>query len=142
MVDEKNLKDVLAIVKHPKMGDADNGKAICARIRQKLKESEGPVCLYHDATDMSTANIGYAGAFKELDLEISGRVVEVVCAIPGSIPRMMAHTVAMFSSKKWSIFTSRADAVKHLNAMGYALTEDEIIKADDVSIKILQHGHN
>jgi hypothetical protein len=55
---------------------------------------------------------------------------------------MMAHTVAMFSSKKWSIFTSRADAVEHLNAMGYALTEDEIIKADDVSIKVLQHGHN
>lgn len=142
MVDENNLKDVLAIVKHPKKGDADIGKAICARIRQKLKESEGPVCIYHDATGMSTANIGYAGAFKELDLEISERVVEVVCAIPGSIPRMMAHTVAMFSSKKWSIFTTRMDAIKHLNAMGYALTEDEIIKAEDVSIKVLQHGGN
>src|SRR5512143_526613 len=142
MVEEKNLKDVLAIVKHPAKGDADNGKAICARILQKLNESQGPVCIYHDATDMETANIGYAGAFKELDQKIAERVVEVVCAIPGSIPRMMAHTVAMFSRKKWSIFTTRADAVKHLNKMGYALTEDEITKAGDVSIKILQHGHN
>ncbi len=142
MVDERNLKDVLAIVKHPQKGDADNGKEICARILAKLAASEGPVCIYHDATDMETANIGYAGAFKELDQQIAERVVEVVCAIPGSIPRMMAHTVAMFSRKKWSIFTSRADAVRHLNTMGYTLTEDEITKADSVSIKILQHGHN
>ena len=140
MVDEKNMKDVLAIVKHPLKGDADNGKVICSKILTKLSTSEGPVCIYHDATNMETANIGYAGAFKDLDRQIAERVVEVVCAIPGSIPRMMAHTVAMFSSKKWSIFTSRADAIKYLNAMGYALTEEEISKSEDVSIKVLQHG--
>ena len=142
MVDDKNLKDVLAIVKHPPKGDADNGKAICSKILVKLGNSVGPVCLYHDATNMETANTGYAGAFKELDKQIAERVVEVVCAIPGSIPRMMAHTVAMFSSKKWSIFKERAEAIRYLNSMGYTLTEDERIKAEDVSIKVLQHGHN
>ena len=61
MVDEKNLKDVLAIVKHPQKGDADNGKTITSKILAKLGTSEGPVCIYHDATDMQTANTGYAG---------------------------------------------------------------------------------
>jgi hypothetical protein len=133
------LKDMLIIVKHPEKGDAENGKTVCGEIRHKIAGSSGPLCLYHDATGMATANAGYAGEFKKLDKDLADRVVEVVCAIPGSIPRMMAHTVAMFSSKKWSIFKERAEAIKYLNAAGYALTEEEITKAETVSVKEMVH---
>jgi len=109
----------LVIIKHPQRGDADSGKAICDSIRKSIPAGEGHVCIFHDATEMASANTGYAGAFKELDKEISSRVTEIVCAIPGSIPRMMAHTVAMFSDKKWSIFKEKGEAVKYLEEKGF-----------------------
>jgi hypothetical protein len=109
----------LVIIKHPQKGDADSGKAICDSIRKTIPAGAGHVCIFHDATEMGSANAGYAGAFKELDKEISGRVTEIVCAIPGSIPRMMAHTVAMFSDKKWSIFKEKDEAVKYLEEKGF-----------------------
>jgi len=127
----------LVIVKHPENGVAENGKEICDQIRKKLKGSTGPVCLFHDATGMINANAGYAGAFKDLDKDISDRVVEVVCAIPGSIPRMMAHTVAMFSSKKWKIFKERPEAVEYLNLKGYGLKEADLASSESVSIKTI-----
>jgi hypothetical protein len=133
------MNDILIIVKHSEKGDAENGKTMCDAIRKKTAGTNGPLCLYHDATDMANANAGYAGEFKKLDKDLADRVVEVVCAIPGSIPRMMAHTVAMFSSKKWSIFKDRAEAIKYLNAAGYSLTEMDIVKADAVSLKVMHH---
>lgn len=109
----------LVIIKHPQKGDADSGKAICDSIRKTLPAGAGHVCMFHDATEMGSANTGYAAAFKELDKDIAGRVTEIVCAIPGSIPRMMAHTVAMFSDKKWSIFKEKDEAVKYLEEKGF-----------------------
>ena len=113
----------LVIIRHPQKGDAENGKAICDEIRKKLSGGSEPVCLFHDATGMATANTGYAAAFKELDKEISERVIEAVCAIPGSIPRMMAHTVAMFSEKKWSIFKTRQESEEYLKSKGYSVAD-------------------
>ncbi len=113
----------LVVIRHPEKGDAENGKIICDHIRGKLADGSDPVCLFHDATGMATANTGYAGAFKDLDKEISGRVIEVVCAIPGSIPRMMAHTVAMFSEKKWSIFKTRQESEEYLKSKGYSVAD-------------------
>ncbi len=75
--------------------------------------------MFHDATGMENANSGYAAAFKDLDKDISGKITEIVCAIPGSIPRMMAHTVAMFSSKKWTIFKAGTEAQEYLKSKGY-----------------------
>lgn len=109
----------LIIIKHPQKGDADSGKVITDSIRKTLPAGAGHVCMFHDATEMGSANTGYAAAFKELDKDIAGRVTEIVCAIPGSIPRMMAHTVAMFSDKKWSIFKEKEEAVKYLEEKGF-----------------------
>ena len=111
----------LVIVKHPEKGDENNGKLICDEIRGSLAEKAGQVCIFHDATHMSWANSAYAGAFKELNKDLEGRVVEVVCAIPGSIPRMMACTVAMFSDLKWSIFKTKDEAKHHLRQKGFNL---------------------
>ena len=109
----------LVIIKHPQKGDADTGKAMCDSIKKAIPAGTGHVCMFHDATEMGSANAGYAGAFKELDKEISAKVTEFVCAIPGSIPRMMAHTVAMFSDKKWSIFKEKGEAEKYLEEKGF-----------------------
>ncbi len=119
--------DGLVVIKHSQRGDADNGKAICDAIREKVPEGVN-VCIFHDATEMESANTGYAGAFKELDKEISGRVTEIVCAVPGSIPRMMAHTVAMFSDKKWSIFKDKEEAVKYLEGKGFDSRKEAPLK--------------
>jgi len=109
----------LVIIKHPMRGDAQSGRIICDEIRRKLIGCPGQVCLYHDASGMENADPAYAGAFKELDKFISERVVEVVCLIPRQIPRMMAHTVAMFSDKKWNIFKDAAEAEKYIVTKGY-----------------------
>ena len=129
-------KIILVVIRHPEKGDEVNGKAICDEIRIKVAPTSGPVCIYHDASGMVTANAAYAGEFKKLDKDLSDRVAEIVCAIPGSIPRMMAHTVAMFSNKKWSIFKDKEEALDRLNTMGFAVTGAELEKAQAVTIKL------
>ena len=128
---------MLVIVKHPEKGDVDNGKTICEKIRQKVATDDSPICMFHDATHMSTANPAYASEFKALDREIDKRLTEVVCAIPGSIPRMLAHTVAMFSEKDWEIFKEMPDALYYLNTKGFKLTENDIDKAEEVSVWVV-----
>jgi hypothetical protein len=128
---------MLVIVKHPDKGDQDNGKAICDKIRQKVSTGEGAICMFHDATHMSTANPAYATEFKMLDRDIASRLTEVVCAIPGSIPRMLAHTVAMFSEKDWEIFKALPDAIFYVNSKGFKLTEQDVADAEDVSVWVV-----
>jgi len=127
----------LVIIRHPAKGNADNGRDICGQIRKKLAGSTAQVCLFHDATAMSTADAGYAAEFKALDKDISARVIEIVCAIPGSIPRMMAHTVAMFSDKKWSIFKTKDEADAYLTKMGYSASAMTATGTESVSVKVL-----
>ena len=66
---------------------------------------------------------------------VSDRLAEVVCATPGSIPRMMAHTVAMFSDKDWSIFKSLTEAVEYINTRGFTLTGQELAGPGTVIVK-------
>lgn len=113
-----NSRGLLTVV-HPAVGDAEKRKELCNKIRRSLARSNISLCIFHDATSMKTANTQYAAAFKELEKDISERVVEIVCAIPGSIPRMMAHTVAMFSKKKWTILKERAEAGQYIKSKGY-----------------------
>jgi hypothetical protein len=114
----------LMVVKHPEQGDEVNGKALCDELRRMLRlHATGTVCFFHDGTGMVNARIGYANAFKELDRELSERVTEVVCAIPGPIPRMMLYTVATLSKKPWSIFRTRAEAEMHMRMRGYSATD-------------------
>ncbi|MBI5657184.1 MAG: hypothetical protein HZC44_10400 [Geobacter sp.] len=126
----------LVIIRHPEKGNAENGKSICGDIRSLIGRNGGPVCLFHDATGMVTANSDYAAEFKKLDREIAGRVVEVVCAIPRSIPRMMAHTVAMLSDKSWSIFKSKEEALAHLNGRGFRLGDSYKAQAEAVRLVV------
>jgi hypothetical protein len=72
---------------------------------------------------MVNARIGYANAFKEFDRELSERVTEVVCAIPGPIPRMMLYTVATLSKRPWSIFRTRSEAEMHMRMRGYSASD-------------------
>jgi len=118
-----SLATCLVMVKHPEHGDELNGKALCNEIRQVLKNQAGTVCFFHDGTGMVNARIGYANAFKELDRELAGRVTEVVCAIPGPIPRMMVYTVATISKKPWSIYRTRVEAEMHMRMRGYHATD-------------------
>lgn len=126
---------ILIIIRHPEKGEEANGKAVCEEIRKIISGKDSPLVTFHDATHMSSANAAYAAEFKELDKVVSDRLVEVVCATPGSIPRMMAHTVAMFSDKDWSIFKSLTDAVEYINTRGFSLTEQELARSATVSVK-------
>lgn len=87
---------------------------------------------------MATANAGYAGAFKELDKVLEKRTDEIVCAIPGTIPRMMAHTVAMISSKTWRIFKDRREALGYLLSIGHVLSDSEFKILEDVTVKVVE----
>jgi hypothetical protein len=103
----------------PTQGDESNGKALCERIRQFVRAHHaGTYCFMLEGSGMETARIGFANAFKELDRELGGRM-EVVCAIPAPIPRMMAYTVATMAQAPWSIFRTRAEADLHLWLRGY-----------------------
>jgi|GEM_PF-6824079 len=115
----------LVIVKHPARGDVANGKEICDEVRSKLSTNKDNICIFHDATEMSSANTAYAGAFKALNKDMEGRVIEVVCAIPGSIPRMLACTVAMFTNIQWSIFKTKDEATAYLMTKGFNLQKIE-----------------
>jgi len=115
---------MLVVVRHPKDGHTENGKAICNEVISKLARCRGPVCVFHDATRMEAANPGYAGAFKELDRELSERTTEVVCVVPRLVPRIMALTVAKLSSRKWTIFTTITEAFLYLSKMGFDLPKD------------------
>lgn len=125
---------ILVMIIHQEKGDGASGKAVCDKVRTMVAGGRNPICLFHDAMAMTTANAGYAGEFKLLDKDINDRLVEVVCAIPGSIPRMMAHTVAMFSDKDWSIFKTMPEALAYLYSKGYSLTEGDIARSADVSV--------
>ena len=113
------LATCLVLIKHPEQGDEFNGKALCDQIRQLLKNQPGTFCFFHDGTGMVNARIGYASAFKELDRELAERTTEVVCAIPGPIPRMMLYTVATIAEKPWAIFRTRPEAELHMRMRGY-----------------------
>ncbi len=117
------LASCMVVIKHPEQGDELNGKALCNQIRQLLKNQPGTFCFFHDGTGMVNARIGYANAFKELDRELADRTTEVVCAIPGPIPRMMVYTVATIAEKPWTIFRTRAEADLHMRMRGYAATD-------------------
>ncbi len=104
----------------PTHGDELNGKALCERIRQFVRaHHSGTFCFVLEGAEMVNARIGFANAFKELDRELGGRM-EVVCAIPAPIPRMMAYTVATMAQAPWSIFRTRPELELHLRMRGYA----------------------
>jgi hypothetical protein len=113
------LATCLVMVKHPEQGDDANGKALCDELRKVLKLQPGTFCFFFDGTGMTNARIGYANAFKDLDRELAERVTEVVCAIPGPIPRMMLYTVATMSKRPWHIFRTRTEAEMHMRMRGY-----------------------
>jgi hypothetical protein len=136
--DEDGLAPVLVIVRHPEKGDRETGRIICQKILNRLAKTEGLVCIFHDAREMVTANAGYAGAFKDLDKALEKRVVRIVCAIPGTIPRMMAHTVAMISRKRWNIYKDRREALGYLSGIGYVLSALEINTLEDVAVKLFE----
>ena len=129
---------LLVIVRHPEKGNGENGRTICKKILDKLAKIDGPVCFFHDATDMATANTGYAGAFKDLDKALEKRTIEIVCAIPSTIPRMMAQTVAMVSSKRWKIFKDREASLGYLSSIGYTLSASEFKTLADVTLRIVE----
>ncbi|WNG23996.1 hypothetical protein F0U62_08130 [Cystobacter fuscus] len=106
----------------PEQGDELNGKALCEQLRRFLNAHPGPCCFFLEGTGMVNARIGFANAFKELDREWGARM-EVVCAIPLPIPRMMAHTVATMAQASWHIFRTRAEAELHLQRRGYLAAE-------------------
>jgi hypothetical protein len=127
----------LLVVKHPEQGDEVNGKALCDELRRVLKlHATGTVCLFHEGTGMVNARIGYANAFKELDRELSERVTEVVCAIPGPIPRMMLYTVATLSKRPWSIFRTRSEAEMHMRMRGYSATDYREPTSGSVDLRV------
>ncbi len=117
------LASCLVLVKHPAHGDEFNGKALCDEIRRLLRNQQGTLCFFHDGTGMVNARIGYANAFKELDRDLADRLTEVVCAVPGPIPRMMAYTVATIAQKPWTIFRTRAEADMHMRMRGYQVAD-------------------
>jgi hypothetical protein len=117
------LASCLVLIKHPAQGDELNGKALCAQIRQLVKNQQGTLCFFHEGTEMVNARIGYANAFKELDRELANRETEVVCAIPAPIPRMMIYTVATIAQKPWTIFRTRAEADLHMRMRGYLASD-------------------
>ncbi len=135
---ERKLPKLFIIVRHPEKGNGENGRIICKKILGKLADIDGPICFFHDAMDMATANTGYAGAFKDLDKALAKRTSEIVCAIPGVMPRMMAQTVAMVSSKKWKIFKDREEALGYLSGMGYTLSASEFKTLGDVTLRIVE----
>jgi hypothetical protein len=108
----------LVVVKHPASGDSGNGKVICNEVVKKLASHHGPVCIFHDASDMLSADAGYAEEFKNLSVVLAERVRECVCVIPLLAPRIMALAVAKASGRKWTIFKSTAEAVNHLHSLG------------------------
>lgn len=112
------LAACLVRVTLPEQGDESNGRALCAQLRRFLLAHPGRCCLLLEGTGMVNARIGFATAFKELDREWGARL-EVVCAIPLPIPRMMAHTVATRAQASWHIFRTRAEADQHLRERGY-----------------------
>jgi hypothetical protein len=127
----------LLVVKHPEQGDEVNGKALCDELRRVLRlHATGTVCLFHDGTGMVNARIGYANAFKELDRELSERVTEVVCSIPGPIPRMMLYTVATLSKRQWSIFRTRSEAEMHMRMRGYSATDYRELVTGSVDLRV------
>jgi hypothetical protein len=132
------LATSLVMVKHPEQGDETNGKALCEEIRRALKHHPGSVCFFHEASGMTNARIGYANAFKELDRELAERVTEVVCAIPGPIPRMMLYTVATLSTLPWSIFRTRMEADFHMRMRGYLSTDYQSPIEGSVLLRMLR----
>jgi hypothetical protein len=130
----------LVMVKHPAQGDEINGRALCDEIRQALKHQQGTFCFFYDGVGMVNARIGYANAFKELDRELSERVTEVVCAIPGPIPRMMAYTVATLSRCSWTIYRTLSEAEMHLRMRGYVGIDFLQPLEGGASVRVLRRG--
>ncbi len=125
----------LAIVRHPPTGEPEDGVSLCNEIRARVGADGASLLLFHDASEMAHATAGYAKAFMGLDAELGPRVVQVVCAIPRPVPRMMAWTVAVVSSKEWKIFKSTDEAIAHLATQGFNLSAAEISSGPRVSVR-------
>lgn len=123
------------LIKHNGSGEAEDGEQLCNEVRARLGGLADRLLVFHDATGMTLASPAYASAFMKLDKDISAQVERYVCAIPASIPRMMAHTVAMVSSKEWRIFKSTGEAVAHLSSQGFQLSADDLARSGRVLLR-------
>lgn len=108
----------LVVIRHPAHGDAVNGKTIRNDVLKKLAGHRGPVCFFHDAQDMESADHDYAEEFKTLEAALAGRVRDTVCVIPLLVPRIMALTVAKATGRVWSIYKTKEEAAEHLHRNG------------------------
>jgi hypothetical protein len=124
----------LLIVKHVGSGASSDGAQLCFQIRQALSATPEPVVVFHDAGEMSLAEPGYAKAFKELDRDLGGQMSLMVCVIPSPVPRMMAHTVAMVSSRTWKVFKTYPEAFAFLLSEGVSFDADRLARSGQVEL--------
>ncbi|MCC6521946.1 MAG: hypothetical protein IT373_04735 [Polyangiaceae bacterium] len=114
----------LLVIRHRGAGEPSDGHAVCDEIRKHTAGIGSRLVVFHDATEMTSATAGYALAFKRLDAALAPQVDLYVCAIPGMIPRMMAHTVAIVSPRDWRIFDAAAPALALLRERGFHLAAE------------------
>lgn len=124
----------LLVVRHSGTGEPQEGRALIQEIRRKASTTTHRLVFFHEASKMTLASPGYALAFREIDAELAPRVAQIVCAIPGAIPRMMAHSVSVVSTRDWRIFKSTGEALNHLRAIGLEVTPDRLTKMGAVEL--------
>jgi len=106
------------VVNHPEYGNGLKGMIICNQVKQLLRECKGPLCFFHDASEMVSASLEYLTALMDIRGDLAGRDVCVVCAVPRFTKRIMLYMLSKFSRRKWKIFKSRQNAVDYLTLMG------------------------
>lgn len=112
----------LIVVLHPRDGNQVNGKQIVAAIRAEIAAAGKArliPAIFHDASKLEHADMGYVAEFSQLEKATAGRTGEVVCAIPCAYLRVLARTVSWVSGKSWMILDAREAALARLKALGH-----------------------
>ncbi|MGQ0507978.1 MAG: hypothetical protein ACT4TC_21960 [Myxococcaceae bacterium] len=124
----------LVVVRHRGEGEPGDAGSLCQKIRAAVSATAARIVLLHDGTSMSIASLGYAKAFQDLDSELGPRLDQVVCVAPAPLPRMLAQTIKLASSRDWRIFKSALEAIAFLREGEFDITVEKLQSIEDVRL--------
>lgn len=114
----------LILVDHKGIGNAEQGKRLTDGMRQAIpvaRRHGGRVGIYHDVSELESANEDYVKAFAGLAKELGRDNMVYVATIPKAWVRVLAKTASVLGGIETHFYKTEKESLTYLTQAGFEL---------------------